>query len=305
VVLVQSFDDTSPETFLDVKRLASWRALVIRPTLSESGPIGYASATSARVVTEVLRWLTRDCQAPIAARIAFAGNQSPKCALPALGYMSALDDRCSLVDLSEGPLFRVATPRLPVPVRLPGQFFADQVTVVVAELATHPAERMVGCLAALVAGLPDAARPDLEPMRPELAALVTRLCPPALCVLDAREVRCWDENGALEMVSTGQILIGADPLAVDAAGARLLGLDPAQVPLIAGVRRGLGRRWQNVNHVSPVMAKRPVSAGFLATRLRHRLARAACGLDRLGGRMLDAIRLPELVRVVRRARSRS
>jgi hypothetical protein len=203
-------------------------------------------------------------------------------------------------------MFSLERPRLPVPVRLPALFFADRATVLIAELATHPAERMVGCLATLVASLPEAGRPELVAMQPEIAAMLMRLWAPDLCILDARQVRRWDEEDTLEVVAGAGLIVGPDPLAVDTAGALSLGLEPGHIPLLAGARRALRRPWPRIQGVpSPPGGGPGASRQFRETALRRKIQRLAWRTGDLGDRLLGAARIPEVVAMVRRARTGS
>ncbi len=137
-------------------------------------------------------------------------------------------------------------------------------------------------------------------MRPELAALLLRLWPPDLCILDARQVWRWDEVDRFELATGGPILVGSDPLAVDTAAARLLGLRPRDVPLLAGARRALRRPWPDLGTIQPLGDPPPPSRHLREARIRAGAGRLAWRIWHDTERLLRRLDLPRLEGFVRR-----
>lgn len=265
--------------------------LLLRPALAETGPLGLAPAVPAALAAEVLRWLGRSVEE---ATLVYSGNQVDARSLERLGYLPSW----KALDLAAAPRWAVEPARLAVP--LPAAAFSAHTLVLVAALGTHPTERMVGCLDTLLGLLPEAGRPDLHPARPELAALLLRLWPPDLCILDARQVHRWDEIDRFDRVAGGPILVGSDPLAVDTAAARLLGLRPQEVPLLAGTRRALRRPWPQVGSIEPLGPPPPPSRHFREARLLNSAGRMAYRLKATAHRLIWRTDLPRLSGFVRR-----
>jgi len=289
---VRSLAEASPEEW-------GWaqtaELLLLRPALGEAGPLGLAPAVPAALAVEVLRWLGRPVEATT---LVYSGNQVDGRSLERLGYLPPW----KALDLAGAPRWaagaRQTWARLAVP--LPAAAFAAHNLVLIAALGTHPTERMVGCLETLLGLLPDAGRADLRPARPELAALLLRLWPPDLCILDARRVYRWDEVDRFTRLPGGPILIGNDPLAVDTAAALLLGLRPQEVPLLAGTRRALRRPWPDVGSLEPLGAPPAPSRHLREARLRAAAGRLAWRIRRRTDRLLKKMDLPRLVGFIRR-----
>lgn len=288
-------------TSLEEIKPANWLAsvaldrLLLRPALGEAGPLGLAPAVPAALAAEVLDRLGRSIEETT---LVFSGNQLDTHSLERLGYTPPWHT----LDLVTTPRWVVTRPELPLPAEVPAMAFSAHSLVVVAALGTHPTERMVGCLEALLGLLPAAGRPDLRPMRPELAALLLRLWPPDLCILDARRVYRWDEVDRFDLASDGPILVGNDPLAVDTAAARLLGLRPQEVPLLAGTRRTLCRPWPEVGDVTPLGPPPLPSRHFREARLLASAGRLAYRLNTTIERMIRKAALPRWAGFLRRVR---
>lgn len=265
--------------------------LLVRPALGEAGPLGLAPAVPAAFAIEVLRWLGRPVEETT---LVYSGNQVDGRSLGRLGYLPSW----KALDLAEAVLQWGARQAVP----LPAAAFSAHNLVLIAALGTHPTERTVGCLETLLGLLPDAGRPDLRPARPELAALLLRLWPPDLCILDARWVYRWDEVDHFARLPGGPILIGNDPLALDTAAALLLGLRPREVPLLAGARRALRRPWPQVGPLEPLWLPPPPSRHFREARLRAGAGRLAYRLNRTAAGLLGKVDLPRLAGFVRRVK---
>jgi hypothetical protein len=206
-----------------------------------------------------------------------------------------------LIDVARLAQFRFEHDLSSLPIRLPPLAFSDHLLVVVATLSTHPTERMAGCLATLSGCMPTAGTSRTRAVDPELAALQLQVWPPDLCILDARQVRRWDEEHSLDLSSLGTILVGRDPLAVDVTGARLLGLEPTKVPLLAAVRRKLHRRWPNTGEVPSLLTPPAPSRYFWEARMRDGVRSATGVMNRSAERVLRTVDLPRLIDFVRRA----
>jgi hypothetical protein len=120
--------------------------------------------------------------------------------------------------------------------------------------------------------------------------------------LDARQVTRWDEEGSFDVSPLNRVIVGRDPLAVDVAGARLLGLEPGEIPLLAGVRRASGRPWPEVGEIASLVTPPALSEGFLDARLRDRVRYLGWRADRAVEGALRKLNLPKLARLIRRER---
>ncbi len=269
--------------------------LLLRPALGEAGPLGLSPAVPAALAAEVLNRLGRSVEE---ATLLYSGNQVDTRSLERLGYTPPWQT----LDLAAAPRWTLARPELPLPVEVPAAAFSAHVLVLIAALGTHPTERMVGCLDTLLGLLPAAGRPDLWPARPELAALLLRLWPPDLCILDARQVYRWDEVDRFDLSPGGPIVVGSDPLAVDTAAARLLGLRPQEVPLLAGARRALRRPWPEVGDIAPLGPPPLPSRHFREARFLAVAGRLAFKLNTTMARVIRKADLPRWAGFVRRVR---
>lgn len=279
--------------------------LVVRPMLGETAPLGTGLAVLARDVHQAVQaWST---EVPDL-KVTIAGADTPtrrlETAWARLGY-TTLAPRAGwrLLDLSTAPLWRLVDRPEMLSVRLPSLCFEPHVLVYIAQLGTHPTERMSGCLATMLGSLPESVRKDTLVTRSGLAALLLRLWAPDLCVLDARYVRRWDEQDAIDCVPLGRVIVGRDPLAVDAAGARLLGLPPEQVPLLRGVRCVLRRPWPELGAVQPLLSPPPPSRHFAEARLLEGIGRIGLQINQIGERMVRKVDLPRVIDFVRRVGS--
>lgn len=290
---IRSFADALPEGW---QPALPGGPLLLHPALGEAGPPGLSPTVPAALATGALRWLGRPADETT---ILYSGDQVPTSSLERLGY----GPPWSLLNLAAAPRWRVEQPELPLPVELPAAAFSAHTLILLAALGTHPTERMVGCLDTLLGLLPEASRPDLHPARHELAALLLRLWPPDLCILDARQVRRWDEIDRFDLVPGGPLLVGTDPLALDTAAARLLGLRPPEVPLLAGTRRALRRAWPNVGPIQPLAPPPAPSCHFREARLRAAAGRLTWHIRRGTDRLLRRLDLPRLSGFIRRVQN--
>ncbi len=121
-----------------------------------------------------------------------------------------------------------------------------ELIVDVAKLKTHCMTMLSGTVKNMFGAVPGLMKPELHcrfPQKPEFCEMLVDLCSmlrPSICVLDG--VTAMEGNGPTggRPRHVGVLLAGRNPFAVDCAGARLIGMDPASIPLLAaGMRRGL------------------------------------------------------------------
>jgi uncharacterized protein (DUF362 family) len=273
--------------------------------LGEIAPIGTGLAVPAQDVLQAVQaWSTEVPNLKVTIAGADTCSRRLDTAWDRLGYAAlAPQAGWQLLNLGAAPLWQLVDRPETLSLRLPSLCFEPHVLVCIAQLGTHPTERMAGCLVTLLSSLPDAVLNESLSTRPELAALLLRLWTPDLCVLDARYVRRWDEQDAMDSVPLGCVIVGRDPLGVDVAGARLLGLQPEQVPLLRGVRRVLRQPWPDVGQLAAMADAPAPSRHFAEARLLERIGRIGGQIDQLGEKMVRKVDLPRLVDFVRRVGS--
>jgi uncharacterized protein (DUF362 family) len=279
--------------------------LVVCPMLGDCGPVESGLFVEGSTITELLAtWGARIPDLRVSVIGAHVSGQELDTAAARLGYHT-LSHRpgWQLIDLGSRLTWRLADSSGDVPsVRLPSLCFEPHLFICVAQLGTHPTERMVGCLAALPRCTGQFNRSLPPRARAESAVTLLRFWRPALCILDARRVRRWDEDDSFDVSPLGRVIIGRDPLAVDAAGARLLGLEPSKVPLLAGVRRALRCPWPDVSELSPLVNPPAVSQRFIEARLRDRVRYLGWRADSAVRTALRRLNLRKVVRFTRQAR---
>lgn len=173
-----------------------------------------------------------------------------------LGYVSdALDLDIELINLSKAGDLEISLDGIPYPVRIPQLFLEEFFFISIANLKTHLYERMTGILKNSLGLLSDA---DISHFHPYLSILISRLhslCPPDLCIIDARVG--LEGKGPImgTPVKMDSIVFGNDALATDLVACKLMGVLPKEVPHLGQVSSDLGRGFDDFSCAGDIRSR--------------------------------------------------
>ncbi len=126
-------------------------------------------------------------------------------------------------------------------------FLSSRFMVNLPKLKTHGLTAMTGALKNVFGVIPGARKAEFHVRHPDpdsfcrMIADLNALVRPPLTIMDA--VEAMEGNGPMggKIVRMGLILVSRDPVALDAAACRLMGIDPRSMPLIVlAERAGVG-----------------------------------------------------------------
>lgn len=232
-----------------LRRFVEGRSVLLKPNLLSARPPEDAVTTHPGLVLAVARLAQAE-----GARDVLVGD-SPG------GRVTRTEEvweRTGLAAALEGSGARLVRFDRPTPVRtaedspvpeIPISAVALEAEVIInlPKLKTHGLTVLTCAVKNMFGCVPGAAKAQLHVAAPSPASFAKCLAEvleatrPALSIVDAVVAMQGNGPSAGEPVHTGCLIAGEDPVAVDVVGARLLSLDPGQVPTIAEcVRRGLG-----------------------------------------------------------------
>jgi uncharacterized protein (DUF362 family) len=146
-----------------------------------------------------------------------------------------------LVNLSKSESIEISMDGIPEPILISELFLEEFYFVSIANLKVHPYERMTAILKNSLGLLTDA---DISSLHPYLSLMIShlhRLCPPDLCIVDAR-IGLEGKGPILgNPVPTNSIIISNDALTADTAACKLMMIPPGKVPHLRQVAKDLKR----------------------------------------------------------------
>ena len=152
-------------------------------------------------------------------------------------------DRVELVDLSraERKLYPLRGKYFKTGIVLPKVVGGAECLVSLAKMKTHISTIVTGALKNQFGCLPDGEKARFHPFLPAVVADINCVVPPTLCIVDG----CpgMEGEGPVNGIAREMdlLVVGADPVAVDATMCRVMGVDPRRVQIIlAAEERGLG-----------------------------------------------------------------
>jgi uncharacterized protein (DUF362 family) len=240
----------SLEGYLDssglIPTLRAAKAIVIKVSL----PAGQTQRPESGVVTNptVLRWLVETLvHVSPKARIHIAESDSIGRGFAAekfrfQGYSSLFSDLpgVQLADLSHSPVkvYACLGRHFKQGVVLASLFGETDFLISLAKMKTHNVSVMTGCLKNQFGCLPDSDKDKYHPYLPAVITDVNSALRPGLSLLEA--CPALEGNGPIfgKPRDLGIILMGTDPVAVDATAARIMGLGPQRIALIKEAAKG-------------------------------------------------------------------
>jgi uncharacterized protein (DUF362 family) len=198
-----------------------------------------------RVVVPELRAIRRDVRISVIesdAIGAYKAFRSCDETFDRLGFVRVAEELgIELVNLSKAATFDISLPSVPYPVTIPQLFLEEFFFLSIANLKVHPYERMTAVLKNSLGLLPQADISHFHPYLPFLISALHRLCPPDLCVIDARIGLAGKGPIQGDRVPMGTLVFSNDALAADLVACRLMLVSPAAVPHVHTASRDLNR----------------------------------------------------------------
>jgi uncharacterized protein (DUF362 family) len=160
-----------------------------------------------------------------------------------LGYTDAARKAgIKLINLTNADSIEIAMPGIPYPIRIAQLFLEEFYLISIANLKVHPYERMTAILKNSLGLLCDA---DISFLHAYLSLLISEfhlLCPPDLCIVDAR-IGLEGQGPIIgDPVPMNIIIFSNDALTADAAACKLMQIPTEKVPHLGVVAKALDRR---------------------------------------------------------------
>jgi uncharacterized protein (DUF362 family) len=174
-----------------------------------------------------------------------------------LGFFAAAEQLgVELINLSQSATVDISLPFIPYPISIPQLFLEEFFFISIANLKVHPYERMTGILKNSLGLLPQADISYLHPYLPSLISALHRLCPPDLCIVDARIG--LEGKGPIQgdRVPMETLIFSNDALAADLVACRLMVISPERVPHLRTTARDLGRSFDNFSVIGDVRPRK-------------------------------------------------
>jgi uncharacterized protein (DUF362 family) len=274
---------------IDLKLLSEADKIVIKVNLCKPFPADSGATVDARIVEELVNLIWEiNNDAEIFLTESNSQSRSAETAFRDTGYqiLEAKYDHLHLVNLSKGAKMLVKDRKFrnfKDGFRISYLFFDCDYFISIAKLKTHEFERFAGIIKNQFGCLPTSNKEQYHPNIGHVLGDVNSLLQPDLSIID----------GIVAMEGKGPtfgtpkkmdlLIIGNNPVATDAVAARIMGLDPQEVPhLWTATQRGLGEIKSNcihligepIEHVKSNFAFIPTrSYYFMRASLRlHRLA---------------------------------
>ena len=164
------------------------------------------------------------------------------------GYASLFADLSAvhLVDLSHSPVqvYPCAGRFFKDGVVLASTFAEADFFISLAKMKTHSVAVMTGCLKNQFGCLPDMHKDRYHPYLPAVIADVNSAVRPDLCILEACPAMEGNDPVLGDPRDLGIILLGVDPLAIDATAARIMGMQPERILLFVEAEQAAVGTWR-------------------------------------------------------------
>jgi uncharacterized protein (DUF362 family) len=213
------------------------KKVVIKPNLCYLAPPESGITTNFETVETLIIYLRRiDPNMKIA--VVESDNNDRRCqdAFDQLGYKKLAEKYdLEMVNLTSAPCHEVDIPDIYYSIKIPEIFFEDVFFISVANLKVHLYQKMTGIYKNQFGCVPDEIKERYHQYLEETLYAINKIMRPDLSIIDGKVGLEGIGPVTGSPVKTDIMMISSDPTAMDTIAAKVMGLDPKEVPHLSYV----------------------------------------------------------------------